>query len=74
MGAGSSPKTNSSGLHYEVLSNIKTGDICWINGPFLLSEWSDLEILHSGLMTWLVVFEQVEADDGYEGDAPLKVK
>ena len=25
-------------------------------------------------MTWLEPFERVEADDGYEGEAPLKVK
>ena len=67
-------KTNSSGLRYEVAINTKTGDICWINGPFLPGEWNDLEIFRSGLMTWLEVFERVEADDGYEGEAPLKVK
>jgi hypothetical protein len=67
-------KTNSSELHYKVALNILTGDICWINGPFLPGEWNDLEIFRSGLMTWLEVFERVEADDGYEGEAPLKVK
>ncbi len=35
----------------------KTGDICWINGPFLLAEWNELEISCPGLMTWLEVFE-----------------
>ena len=62
-------KTNSSGLRYEVALNILTGDICWINGPFLPGEWNDLEIFCSGLMT----FERVEADDGYIGEAPLRV-
>lgn len=54
--------------------NILTGDICWINGPFLPGEKNDLEIFRSSLMTWLEPFERVEADDGYEGEAPLKVK
>ena len=37
-------------------------------------EKNDLEIFRSSLMTWLEPFERVEADDGYEGEAPLKVK
>jgi hypothetical protein len=55
-------KTNSSGLRYEVALNIMTGDICWINGPFLLGEWNDLEIFRSSLMTWLEVLERVDVD------------
>ena len=51
-----------------------TGDICWINGPFLPGKWNDLEIFRSGLMTWLEFFERIEVDDGCEGEAPLKVK
>ena len=63
-------KTNSSGLQYKVALNILTGDICWINGPFLPGEWNDLEIFHSSLMTWLDPFERVEANDGYAGARP----
>ncbi len=51
-----------------------TGDICWINGPFLPGEWNDLEIFRSSLMTWFHPFKRVEADDGYDGEAPLRVK
>jgi len=45
-----------------------------MNGPFLPGEKNDLEIFHSSLMIWLEPFERVEADDGYEGEAPIKVK
>ena len=37
-------------------------------------EWNDLEIFRSSLMTWLDPFERVEANDGYAGEAPLRVK
>ena len=45
-----------------------------MNGPFLPGEKNDLEIFHLSLMTWLEPFERVEADDGYDGEVPLKMK
>ena len=74
MDPGFTQKANSSGLRYEVALNILTGNIFLMNGPFLPGEKNDLEIFHSSLMTWLEPFERVEADDGYEGEAPIKVK
>jgi hypothetical protein len=53
---------------------IKSGDLCWVNGPFPAGANPDLEIFRSGLMTYLEEFERVEADDGYIGEAPLKVR
>ena len=37
-------------------------------------EWNDHEVFCTSLMVRLEVFEQVEADNGCEGEAPLKVK
>ena len=48
--------------------------MCWVNGPFPTGANSDLEIFRSGLMTYLEEFERVEADDGYIGEALLKVR
>ena len=63
-----------SALRYEVALNIQTGDICWINGGFLAGSWPDLEIFRKALITYLEPFERVEADDGYIGEAPQKVR
>ena len=67
-------KFNGSALRYDVALCIRTGWICWINGPFLPGIWNDLEIFRSELATCLEPNERVEADDGYEAEAPFKVK
>ena len=41
---------------------------------FLPGKKNNLEILCSGLMTWIEPFEKVEAYYGYEGEVPQKVK
>ena len=69
-----SHKFKHSGLRYKVALCIKTGWICWISGPWNPGRWNDLEIFRSSLMTFLEPFERVEADDGYLGEAPLKVR
>ena len=46
----------------------------WINGPFPAGAFPDVEIFRSCLSLWLDRDERVEADDGYIGDAPYKVK
>ena len=48
--------------------------MCLINGPFCQGEYNDLDIFCASLESHLKAFEQVEADDGYLGGAPLKVK
>ena len=63
-----------SALRYKVALNIQTGDICWINGAFPAGKYGDLEIFRSALMSYLEDFERVEADDGYIGEAPEKVR
>ena len=46
----------------------------WINGPFPAGAFPDVEIFRSCLSLWLDRDERVEADDGYIGNAPYKVK
>ena len=63
-----------SGLRYEVCLCILTGDIVWIHGPFPCGKWPDINIFQNSLVSFLGQFERVEADDGYIGEAPLRVK
>ena len=60
-------------IQYEIALGIKTGDICWLSGPHQPGIWNDLEIFRNSLLTYLDPFERVEADDGYIGEAPLRV-
>ena len=69
-----SHKFRHSGLRYEVVLSIKSGWICWISGPWNPGKWNDLEIFRMSLMSFLEPYERVEADDGYLGEAPLKVR
>ena len=62
------------GLRYEIGVDILAGNIVWVNGPFAAGKYPDVEIFRLGLMHWLDEFERVEADDGYIGEAPQKVK
>lgn len=63
-----------SGLRYELAIDILTGDLVWINGPFPCGMFPDIVIFRHTLSKWLDEGERVEADDGYVGDAPGKVK
>jgi hypothetical protein len=36
-------KFNGPGVRYEVASNIQTGDIVWINGPFKPGKFNDIQ-------------------------------
>ena len=69
-----SHKFKRSGLHYEVALSILGGDICWICGPWKPGVYNDVMIFREALATWLEPGERVEADDGYVGEAPLRVK
>ena len=62
-----------SALKYEVCLCILTGDIVWINGPYLVSVHS-IVIFRDCLLSHLADNERVEADDGYIGEAPYYVK
>ena len=46
----------------------------WINGAFPAGAYPDIEIFRGCLSQWLDIGERVEADDGYVGDAPDKIK
>ena len=54
--------------------DILAGNIVWINGPYAAGKYPDIEIFRIGLAHFLDEFERVEADDGYIGEAPQKVK
>ena len=69
-----SHKFKRSGLRYEVALSILGGDICWICGPWKPGVYNDVMIFREALATWLEPGERVEADDGYVGEAPLRVK
>ena len=67
-------KFRKSALRYEVGLSILGGEICWISGPYLPGVYNDLDIFRTSLLSQLDEFERVEADDGYIGEAPLRVK
>ena len=54
--------------------SILGGDICWICGPWPPGLYNDLDVFREALATYLEPGERVEADDGYIGEAPLRVK
>lgn len=68
-----SHKFKKSAVRYEVGVGIKTGDICWFSGPYQAGVWPDVEIFRASLVSFLDPYERVEADDGYIGEAPLRV-
>ncbi len=69
-----SHKSNKSAVHDEVALSILDGDICWISGPHQAGLNNNLDIFCTSLATFLELFERMEADDGYVGEAPLRVK
>ncbi len=48
--------------------------LLWLSGSHQPELYNDLDIFRLSLATFLEPFEHVEADDGYAGEAPLKVK
>ena len=62
------------GLRYEIGVDILAGNIVWVNGPYAAGKYPDIKIFRSGLAHWLDEFKRVEADNGYIGEAPQKVK
>ena len=60
-------KFNGPGLRYEIALNIRTGEICWINGPFQCGSWPDGNIFMNDLYHELQGNEMVQADKGYKG-------
>ena len=61
-------------IRYEIALCIQTDDICWINGSFPAGKYPDIIIFQPGLMTYLEPLERAEADHGYIGEAPEKVR
>ena len=60
-------KFNSAGVTYEMAVCIKTGDIVWINGPFVAST-HDITMFRSRLKDMLAAGEKAMGDRGYAGD------
>ena len=58
-------KFKHSALRYEVALCIKTGDICWWNGPFEPGIYNDEMIFKMGLLGMLEQGERVETDRSY---------
>ena len=53
---------------------IKTGDICWWNGPYEPGIWNDEMIFKDALVSMLEYGKRCETDGGYRGSAPEFVK
>jgi len=60
-----SHKFKGAGLRYEIALNIRTGEICWINGPFPAGKYQDPTIFKNGLNWELAEGELVHADKAY---------
>ena len=67
-------KFKKSGVRYEVGLCIRTGDICWWNGPYEPGIWNDEMIFKDALVSMLEYGERCETDGGYRGSAPEFVK
>ena len=65
-------KFRKPALRYEIGLCIKTGEICWLHGPFPCGAYNDLTIFRSALKNSLEDYEVVECDDGYQGEDPIK--
>ena len=46
----------------------------WVEGPYAAGKYTDVTIFHTSLIHWLDPYERVEADNGYIGEAPQRVK
>ncbi len=54
--------------------DIIAGNIVWVNGPYAAGKCTDIKNFRRGLAHWLDEHKRVEADNGYIGEAPQKVK
>ena len=72
-----SHKFNGAGLKYEIALGIISGDICWVNGPFLCSK-NDYDVFSAWpgptLLNELDEGERVETHNGYKRGDPSFVK
>ena len=57
-------KFRKPGLNYEVATNVQTGLIVWMGGPYCAST-ANIAMFRVDLMHWLEPGEQVIANDGY---------
>ena len=67
-----SHKFKAAAVRYEIGICLKTGDMCWFNGPFPAGI-PDLSIFRMNLKHRLGVREKVIVDGGYRGDAKVSL-
>jgi len=67
-------KYKKSGLRYEVALAILSSRIVWVSGPHLPGLYPDIAIFRKGLIHMLEDGERIEADKGYQGEAPRYCK
>lgn len=67
-------KFKKSGYRNEVRLNIKTGGICWWQGPYPPGVWNDNMIFQDALAKALEPGERCKTDKWYRGSAPQYVK
>ena len=60
-----SHKFNGAGVKYEIGVCIKTGWVCWFNGPFPCGN-PDITIARLGVVEYLEPNEKILADGGYQ--------
>ena len=63
-----SHKYKKPAVRYELGVCIKSGNLCWIHGPFPAGSYPDITIFRHALKQQLGKYEFVEADDGYRGE------
>jgi len=67
-------KFKKGGIRYQVVLCIKTGDIVLVDGPFPPGLINDLSSIRFYILEMLDEGERMEADDGYQGEAPKYIK
>ena len=67
-----SHKFHAAAVRYEIGITLKTGDICWFNGPFPAGV-PDVTIFWTKLKHRLESREKVIADGGYKGDIKVSL-
>ena len=69
-----SQKSHGAGVRYELGICIKTGDICWYNGPFPCGWGPDIKIFNQKLKGMLLPFEKIMADRNYKNSTRAYTK
>ena len=52
-------------LRCEIGLCIRSSHIVWVSGGFLPGDFSDVKIVHNGILNWIEPKERIVVDDGY---------